>query len=37
LSPAEVEAVGQRVAGLLTTGRFPGPNSRGPAVPWPPL
>jgi uncharacterized repeat protein (TIGR03843 family) len=37
LSLAEVEAVGRRVAGLLTTGRFPGPNSRGPAVPWPPL
>ena len=37
LSPAEVEAVGRRIAGLLTTGRFPGPNSRGPAVPWPPL
>jgi uncharacterized repeat protein (TIGR03843 family) len=37
LSPAEVEAVGRRVAGLLATGRFPQPNSRGPAVPWPPL
>jgi len=37
LSPAEVEAVGRRIAGLLATGRFPQPNSRGPAVPWPPL
>lgn len=37
LSPAEVEAVSRRIAGLLTTGRFPEPNGRGPAVPWPPL
>jgi len=37
LSPAEVNAVGRRIAGLLATGRFPQPNSRGPAVPWPPL
>ncbi len=37
LSPAEVEAVGQRIAGLLATGLFPKPNGRGPAVPWPPL
>jgi uncharacterized repeat protein (TIGR03843 family) len=37
LTPAEVDAVHRRIAGLLTTGRFPGPNSRGPAVPWPPL
>lgn len=37
LSPAEVDAVGRRIAHLLTTGRFPEPNSRGPAVPWPPL
>lgn len=37
LSPAEIEALGRRVANLLTTGRFPGPNGRGPAVPWPPL
>jgi uncharacterized repeat protein (TIGR03843 family) len=37
LSAAEVEAVGRRIASLLTTRRFPGPNSRGPAVPWPPL
>jgi len=37
LSPAEVGALGSRIAVLLTTGRFPGPGSRGPAVPWPPL
>jgi uncharacterized repeat protein (TIGR03843 family) len=37
LSPAEVDAVGQRIAGLLNSGRFPRPNGRGPAVPWPPL
>lgn len=37
LSPAEVDAVSRRVAGLLTTGLFPEPNGRGPAVPWPPL
>jgi uncharacterized repeat protein (TIGR03843 family) len=37
LSPAEVEAVGWRIERLLATGRFPAPNSGGPAVPWPPL
>ncbi|MEP7016890.1 MAG: SCO1664 family protein [Actinomycetota bacterium] len=37
LSPAEVEALGGRIANLLTTRLFPGPNGRGPAVPWPPL
>jgi len=37
LSPDEVEAVGRRVARLLDTGRFPAPNTSGPAVPWPPL
>jgi uncharacterized repeat protein (TIGR03843 family) len=37
LSPAEVDAVGRRVCALLASGRFPQPNSRGPAVPWPPL
>jgi uncharacterized repeat protein (TIGR03843 family) len=35
LTPAEIEAVGRRVAGLLTTRRYPAPGSRGPAVPWP--
>lgn len=37
LSPAEVDAVSRRTAGLLTIGRYPEPHSRGPAVPWPPL
>ena len=37
LSPAEVEALGTRIANLLTTRRFPAPSGRGPAVPWPPL
>jgi len=37
LSPIEVEAVGERVAGLLATGCYPQPSSRGPAIPWPPL
>jgi uncharacterized repeat protein (TIGR03843 family) len=37
LSRDEVDAVGRRIEGLLTTGMFPGPNRRGPAVPWPPV
>ena len=37
LSPAEAEALGRRIANLLTTGRFPAPSGRHPAVPWPPL
>jgi uncharacterized repeat protein (TIGR03843 family) len=37
LSPAEIEAVGRRISALLTTRKYPAPNSRGPAVPWPPL
>jgi uncharacterized repeat protein (TIGR03843 family) len=37
LTRAEVEAVSQRIAGLLATGLFPEPSGRGPAVPWPPL
>ena len=37
LSRDEVDAVGRRIEGLLTTGMFPGPNGRGPAVPWPPV
>ncbi len=37
LSPAEVEALGRRIASLLTAGVFPEPHGRGPAVPWPPL
>jgi uncharacterized repeat protein (TIGR03843 family) len=37
LSSAEVEAVSQRISDLLTTGRFPQPSGRRPAVPWPPI
>ena len=37
LSPAEVEAVSDRISALLATGRFPQPTGRAPAVPWPPL
>jgi uncharacterized repeat protein (TIGR03843 family) len=37
LSSAEIEALRRRISGLLTAGRFPQPNGRGPAVPWPPL
>jgi len=37
LMPAEVDAVSERITGLLATGRFPAPSSHGPAVPWPPL
>lgn len=37
LSSAEVDAVIQRISALLTTGRFPQPSGRAPAVPWPPL
>lgn len=37
LTAAEVEAVRQRVARLLATGRHPEPSGRWPAVPWPPI
>ena len=37
LSSAEVEAVSRRISDLLTTGLFPQPSGRAPAVPWPPL
>jgi uncharacterized repeat protein (TIGR03843 family) len=37
LSPAEVDALSQRISALLDTGRFPHPGGHGPAVPWPPL
>ena len=37
LSPAEVDAVGRRIGSLLAAERFPQPNNRGPAIPWPPL
>lgn len=32
----EIEATRARVAELLATGRFPGPNPEWPAIPWPP-
>jgi uncharacterized repeat protein (TIGR03843 family) len=37
LTPGEVDAVSHRVTALLTAGKFPQPNGRWPAVPWPPL
>jgi len=37
LSPAELDAARARIAGLLADGRFPAPNSHGPAIPWPPV
>jgi len=36
ISSAEIEATRARVADLLRTGRFPGPNPEWPAIPWPP-
>jgi len=36
LSIEEIEATRGRVAELLESGRFPGPNPDWPAVPWPP-
>jgi hypothetical protein len=36
LSADEVEATRARVADLLASGRFPGPNPEWPAIPWPP-
>lgn len=36
LSAEEVEATRARVADLLASGRFPGPNPDWPAIPWPP-
>jgi uncharacterized repeat protein (TIGR03843 family) len=32
----EIEATRERVAELLATGVFPGPNPEWPAIPWPP-
>ncbi|QMU80231.1 SCO1664 family protein [Streptacidiphilus sp. PB12-B1b] len=37
LTAAEVDAVRQRVAGLLRTGLHPLPSGEWPAVPWPPI
>jgi uncharacterized repeat protein (TIGR03843 family) len=36
LSIHEVDATRSRVAALLESGRFPGPNPEWPAIPWPP-
>jgi uncharacterized repeat protein (TIGR03843 family) len=36
LSLEEIEATRVRVAALLKSGRFPGPNPDWPAIPWPP-
>lgn len=36
LAAAEIEATRARIAGLLATGRFPGPSPDWPAIPWPP-
>ncbi|MBJ3807839.1 SCO1664 family protein [Streptomyces flavofungini] len=37
LTAAEVDAVRERVAGLLAAGRHPGPSGEWPAIPWPPV
>lgn len=37
LTPAEVDAVRERVAALLAAGRHPGPSGEWPAIPWPPV
>ena len=36
LSLEEIEATRARIAALLDSGRFPGPNPDWPAIPWPP-
>lgn len=37
ITPAEVDALRARVAGLLRTGRHREPSGRWPAIPWPPV
>ncbi|MFE0426004.1 SCO1664 family protein [Streptomyces sp. NPDC058953] len=37
LTPAEVDAVRARLAGLRETGRHPVPTGEWPAIPWPPV
>jgi uncharacterized repeat protein (TIGR03843 family) len=37
LTPAEVKALGQRLAALRAAGRFATPSPSWPAVPWPPI
>jgi len=37
VTAAELQAVRDRVAGLLATGRHPEPSGEWPAIPWPPI
>ena len=37
ITPAEVEALEERVTELLATGRHPEPSDEWPSIPWPPL
>ncbi|MEU7136217.1 SCO1664 family protein [Streptomyces sp. NPDC046261] len=37
ITPAEIEALRGRVAGLLRTGRHREPSGQWPAIPWPPV
>ncbi|MFJ9418027.1 MULTISPECIES: SCO1664 family protein [unclassified Streptomyces] len=37
ITDAETEALRERVAALLRTGRHPGPSGEWPAIPWPPV
>jgi uncharacterized repeat protein (TIGR03843 family) len=37
ITAAELQAVRDRVAGLLTAGRHPEPSGEWPAIPWPPI
>ena len=37
ITPAEVEALGERIDRLLGEGVFPGPSGDWPAIPWPPF
>ncbi|MFF7679095.1 SCO1664 family protein [Actinacidiphila glaucinigra] len=37
ITPAELDALRNRVAGLLASGRHPEPSGEWPAIPWPPI
>ncbi|MGW1378507.1 SCO1664 family protein [Streptomyces sp. NPDC002446] len=37
ITEAEIEALRERVAGLLSSGRHPEPSGGWPAIPWPPV
>lgn len=37
LTPAEVDALGQRVGDLLASGSHPEPSDEWPSIPWPPV